>query len=50
MHKNMLMRVWEEEKAAPDPHIAMQAGKTPEIFEEQVCGNRKKPSKSLPAG
>ena len=24
-----------------DPHIAMQAGKTPEIFEEQVCGNRK---------
>ena len=23
----------------PDPHIAMQAGKTPEIFEEQVCGN-----------
>ena len=27
-----------------------QEGKTPEIFEEQVCGNRKKPSKSLPAG
>ena len=30
-----------------DPHIAMQAGKTPEIFEEQVCGNRKKPSKKF---
>lgn len=28
----------------PDPHIAMQAGKTPEIFEEQVCG------KILPVG
>ena len=27
-----------------DPHIAMQAGKTPEIFEEQVCG------KILPVG
>lgn len=39
-----------EKKAVSDPHIAMQAGKTPEIFEEQVCGNRKKPSKSLPAG
>ena len=43
--KNQLLRVWEEEKAVPDTHIAMQAGKTPEIFEEQVCGNRKKPSK-----
>ncbi|MEI2995400.1 MAG: hypothetical protein V8T24_11195 [Roseburia hominis] len=40
----------ERKKAVSDPHIAMQAGKTPEIFEEQVCGNRKKPSKSLPAG
>lgn len=39
-----------EKKAVSDPHIAMQAGKTPEIFEEQVCGNRKKPSKRLPAG
>ena len=48
--KNMLLRVWERKKAVSDPHIAMQAGKTPEIFEEQVCGNRKKPSKSLPAG
>ena len=34
-----------EKKAVSDTHIAMQAGKTPEIFEEQVCGNRKKPSK-----
>ena len=89
--KNQLLRVWEEEKAVPDPkkqkkrvweidfhesdpnrrktnlHNAKcycgsgerksrvrpahlwQAGR-PQIFEEQVCGNRKKPSKSLPAG
>ena len=40
----MSLRVWEREKAVPDPHIAMQAGKTPEIFEERVCG------KILPVG
>ena len=35
----MPLRVWEEEKAAPDPDIAMKIGKIAEIFEEQTCGN-----------
>ena len=35
----MPLRVWEEEKAAPDPDIAMKIGKIAEIFEEQACGN-----------
>ena len=35
----MLLRVWEEEKAAPDPDIAMQGEKTPEIFEKRVCSS-----------
>ncbi len=33
-----------KKKAVSDPHLLCRAGR-PQIFEEQVCGNRKKPSK-----
>lgn len=39
-----------EKKSRVRPAHCYAGREDPEIFEEQVCGNRKKPSKSLPAG